>query len=162
MKKGIVIMTVAVILATSVFIFLEFTSSYSTAEEALINIKEVEEVVETIMFDETNTSYIIFYPADDDIILVARFDKNKFGWKYADMIGLGPVNAFINGDYVGSENFYMGGILSNVSKVKLGTKEAKMIPLEGTSNQVWIHHNTTPKYFKNNDLIFFDMEGNKL
>jgi hypothetical protein len=165
MKKGIVITALTVILITSVFIFLELTNSYSTPEEALRNInnpkKEVEEVVETIIIDETNTSYVIFHTADD-MILVARFDRNIFGWKYADIIGLGLENEFRTGDYIGSKNFYMGGVLSNISKVKLGTKEAELIPLDGTSMQIWILHNTTRKYFKNNDLIFINKEGNEI
>ncbi|MFD1736302.1 hypothetical protein ACFSCX_06950 [Bacillus salitolerans] len=159
----------ALILIASVFIFIEVHKklySYSTPEEALRNISnpkaEAGEVVETRILEETNTAYIVFYPLEDDMVLVARFNRNKYGWKYADMIGLGPIETLRKGDYVGSKDFYMGGTMSNVSKVKLGTYEAELILLEGTSMQVWILHNTTKKYFKSKELLFLDKEGNKL
>ncbi|WP_202081190.1 hypothetical protein [Caldalkalibacillus salinus] len=169
MRRLIPSIAILVLVMAGIFIYLELdkkNESFTTPQEALKNIKEptleVNDMIDTIFFEDDNKAFVVFYTQIDkpkDYIALARFNKNKYGWIFVDMRGVGHINAFDTGDSSGIGGEYDIGLAqSEVAKVRLGIHEAELIPLE-EDIVVWLFHNVSPEDLKENELLFLDEEG---
>ncbi|MFS0864660.1 hypothetical protein [Fredinandcohnia sp. 179-A 10B2 NHS] len=169
MKKLKYTLIGVVVAVVVVIIYLEnykMENSYSTVEEALQNSEftslEVQEVIKII--EEQEYSYVVYYTQLEnpkDYIAMARFQKNRHGWLSLDQVGVAPIEGSETGDFTGNDNEYFIGIAKgDIAGVKLGSKDAILIPLNEKGIKIWFFHQPSVEVFDEKGIQFLDKEGN--
>jgi hypothetical protein len=175
MKKVIYVIGVALIFVIGLMVYFEFeerNSSYSTPEEALKNKEylsyEIIDIIETRILKENNYAYVFYYSQRNepyDYFVISEFEEGKYGWKFVSLLGGGLINqSNANGSTrIGGveDGEYYGLATSEVSTVKLGLREAELIPLNVKDMKIWIFYNPSPEVIKN-ELEFYDNNGKLL
>jgi hypothetical protein len=146
--------------------------TYSTIEEALENVVdpswELIEIIDKRIYEEDNYGYIFFYSQlsePKEYYVVAEFKKEKNGWSFENMFGGGPIKiqeggaSHYSGGYEDGEQFGLAN--PDVISVRLGNREADLIPLDQKDLKIWFFYKPTledvehePKFYDENGELF--------
>ncbi|MGP4107903.1 hypothetical protein [Virgibacillus sp. L01] len=172
MKKVIISIVTVLILTIGVYVSLDVNkknNSFATPKEALNNMEEpnfeILEVIDTKFSEDKNVSYVFFYSEVDkpkNYLTAAIITKNKYGWKFAEMVGVGDIAVGNAGNSTGHDGYRIGFAASEVAKVQLGIHNADIIPLEDKKMKAWLLHGLSSDEFEKNELQFLNEEGKRL
>ncbi|WP_067725570.1 hypothetical protein [Oceanobacillus damuensis] len=170
MKKLIFCIAVIVIMVVFTFIYLENSkksNSYSTPEEALRNNEheylDVLEIVDPKIYEEV--AYVFYYSQFDapkDYLAAGIINKNKYGWRVDEVIGVGSIDKNNEGMASGMDEHIVGFAGKEVAKVKMGTHEAAMIEIENEYMNAFLFHGVDSELLRELEFEYFDKEGNEL
>jgi hypothetical protein len=172
MKKVVFGIVVFVIMVVSAFVYLEISkknNSYSSPEVALSNVNnpklDVLEIIDTKFYE--NVSYVFFYSEVDipkNYLAAARINKNKYGWRFDEIIGVGNIDKGNAGMLSSKDEYIVGFASEEVDKVKFGIHEAEIITLDKKDIKAWLFHGLESDLMEQNDLDikYFDKEGIEL
>ncbi|WP_156290995.1 hypothetical protein [Oceanobacillus salinisoli] len=171
MKKIIFGIIVVVIVMISVFVYLENSkknNSYSTPEVALSNVEnpklDVLEIFDTKFYD--NVAYVFYYSevgeTPKDYLAAGKIIKNKYGWRFNEIIGVGSIDKNNVGMSSGKDDYIVGLASKEVTKVKFGNHEANMITMDEKEMKAFLFHGVEPDLTAQTDFEYFDKEGSEL
>jgi hypothetical protein len=132
--------------------FYNKSTSFSTPEAALKNVQNpklpIENIVYTEILNSRDEAFVFFYSSNppEDYLGAAKLTKGKYGWKFSEIFGVGPMNATReNGDSISDKDFIMGMVSSDISKVSMGNDTAILIPLKDKDLKIWAFFNPSIK-----------------
>ncbi|WP_226086555.1 hypothetical protein [Mesobacillus sp. S13] len=169
MKKVMFGFVFIVIMVGFAFFYLENSkknNSYSTPEEALSNVKnpkfEVLKIIDTKLYDRV--AYVFYYSevgeAHKNYLAAGRINKNKYGWRFDETIGVGNLDENNIGMSSGNDDYIVGLVSTEVEKVKLGDHEATLITMD--KMKAFLFHNVEANLMPQTDFEYFDDEGIEL
>jgi len=164
----------------SVFLFLDYEykkTSLRTPEEALKHIHhprvKIGEIIDTEKIENKHIAFVFFYTKikyPKDYLGVATFRKYKNSWKFVRMDGVGNIissnsNTLDTGiplTDLGLNNryYWIGFITKNITNVKIGTHNAKIIPLNHKDLNIFVYFRQTSTH--NNIIRFLNINGNEV
>ncbi|MBT2636732.1 hypothetical protein [Bacillus sp. ISL-39] len=157
-----------VIIVASAFLFSKKNNSFSTPEEALSNVKnptlDVLEIIDTKLYDRV--AYVFYYSEAGEIpknyLAAAKIKKNKQGWRFDEIIGVGNIDQSNAGMISGKDDYIVGLAAKEVDKVHFGSLEAKLITMDKKDMKAFLFHGVEPDLMNQADFNYFDKEGNEL
>lgn len=171
MKKIIFGIATILIMGVSSFFYLEnskMNNSYSTPEEALSNVKNpklaVLEIIDTKLYD--NVAYVFYYTevgeTPKNYLAVGKIHKNKYGWHFDEIIGVGNLDKNNAGMSSGKDDYIVGLVSKEVDKVKFGNLDANLISMDKRGLKAFLFHGVDHDLMGKSDFEYFDKEGNEL
>ena len=172
MKKNILASALIVIIVVSAaLLYVENSkknNSYSTPEEALSNVKnpklDVVEIIDTKLYD--HVAYVFYYSevgeTPENYLATAKIHKNKYGWLFDEIIGVGNLEKNNAGMSSGKDDYIVGLASKEVDKVQFGSYEAELITMEKKGMKAFLFHGVEPDLMSQTEFDFFDKKGNEL
>ncbi|KSU61905.1 hypothetical protein AS034_13855 [[Bacillus] enclensis] len=171
MKKIIIGIVAVVIMMVSALFFLENSkknNSYSTPEEALSNVENprlrVLEIIDTKLYD--SVAYVFYYSevseTPKNYLAAGKINKNKYGWRFDEIIGIGNIDENNAGMSSGKDNYIVGLASKEVEKVQFGIQEAELITIDSKGMKAFLFHDVEPDLMGHTDFGYFDKDGNEL
>lgn len=162
---------IVIILASAAFIYVENSkknNSYSTPEEALRNVEnpklDVLEIIDTKAYD--HVAFVFYYSevgeTPENYLAAAKIIKNKYGWLFDEIIGVGNIDKNNAGMSSGKDDYIVGLASKEVDKVQFGSSEADLITMDEAEMKAFLFQGVEPDLMSQTDFEYFDKEGNEL
>ncbi|QHE51598.1 hypothetical protein [Pontibacillus sp. HMF3514] len=169
--KKIIFGIVVVITLAYVFVYIEHSKknhSYSTPEVALSNVKnpklDVLKIIDTKFYE--NVAYVFFHSAvgetRNNYLGVGRINKNEYGWRFKEIIGVGNIDNNNSGMASGKDDYIVGFAKKEVDKVRFGNHDAQMITIDNKYMNAFLFHGVDSDLLGQTDFVYLDTEGNEL